>query len=151
MSFLSELRAHIGKTLRVWRKDKYPSHNSASTGAYTIPENRPLSPEERALVEWLIENGGPETKDFAQQVAGLHVVARCSCGCPTVDLAVATAQVSTTGPSLILGDFLGSTPEGVEVGVTLHAREGAISELEIYPLSRTVGSLPKIGSLKRLE
>ena len=91
-------------------------------------------------------------RDYAQQLSDLHVVARCSCGCPTVDLAVGGAELSTTGPSQILADFLGSTAGGVPVGVVLHAREGKISELEVYPLGGpVVGSLPEIESLKPLE
>jgi hypothetical protein len=151
MSLVSELRSRIGKTLRNWRKDKHMPRNLASPGAYTIVENRPLSPEEGTLIEWLIANGAPEAKTYALQLGGLHVVARCSCGCPTVDLAVRDAQASTKGPSQILADFLGFTPEGIQVGVILHAREGKISELEVYPLGETVGSLPRIESLKRLE
>jgi len=46
---------------------------------------------------------------------------------------------------------LGTTPENFQVGVILHAREGKLSELEIYPLLETTGSLPKIESLKPLE
>lgn len=52
-----------------------------------------------------------------------------------MDLAVADATVSTKGPSQILADFFGLTPDNIEVGVVLHAREGKLSELETYPLA----------------
>jgi hypothetical protein len=126
-------------------------HKNASLGAYTIPDDRQLKADERMLIEWLIANGIPEAKNYLPQLDGLHVVSRCSCGCPTVDLAVANAQASTMGPSRILADFLGVTPEGQQVGVVLHAREGKISELEIYPMGQTVGSLPKIETLNPFD
>jgi hypothetical protein len=152
MSLISKLISRIGKSLGRWGKDKPAPHKDASPGAYTIPENRQLNAEERTLIEWLIANGIPEAKNYAQQLEGLHVVSHCSCGCPTVDLAVVNAQASTTGPSRILADFLGVTPEGQQVGVMLHAREGKISELEVYPMDETVGSsLPKIESLNPFD
>jgi len=50
-----------------------------------------------------------------------------------------------------LADFLGRTPEGLEVGVVLHAREGEISELEVYGTTAVKESfrLPLIESLKQ--
>jgi hypothetical protein len=49
-----------------------------------------------------------------------------------------------------LADFEGRTPEGMEVGVILHAREGEISELEVYAISEVKGpfGLPIVESLK---
>jgi len=66
-------------------------------------------------------------------------------------LALAGNTERTTGPSEILADFDGTTDDGVPVGVILHAREGQISELEVYAISDFEGtfSLPKIQSLKR--
>lgn len=132
--------------------DKAVPHKDVSSGAHTIPENRQLTTEEQTLIEWLIAHGTSEAKNYARQLEGLHVVSRCSCGCPTVDLAVVNAQASTTGPSLILADFLGVTSEGQQVGIILHAREGKISELEVYQLDETVGtSLPKIETLNPFD
>ena len=52
----------------------------------------------------------------------------------------------------ILADFVGKTPDGIEVGVILHAREGEISELEVYAIPDVSGpfSLPSIESLKQI-
>jgi hypothetical protein len=55
------------------------------------------------------------------------------------------------GPSLILADFFGTTPEGIEVGVILHGRAGKISELEIYGLDKTPTSLPNVQSLRAAD
>ena len=93
------------------------------------------------------EHGIPEAKLYSLQLLGLHVVSHCSCGCPTVDFSVEGSEVTTVGPSHILADFLGKTPDGIDVGVILHGREGKISELEVYPLGQTSALLPKIETL----
>jgi hypothetical protein len=152
MSLISKLNFRIGKLIGRERRDKPVAHKDALPGAYTVPQDRQLNAEERTLIEWLIANGIPEAKNYAQQLEGLHVVSHCSCGCPTVDLAVVNAQASTTGPSRILADFLGLPPEGKQVGVTLHAREGKLSELEVYPRGETVGpALPRIETLNPFD
>lgn len=118
---------------------------------FTLVERRPLSAEERTLIEWLLANGSPDAKQFAPQIADLRVVARCTCGCPTIDLAVGDREERTVGPSHILADFDGLTPGGINVGVILHAREGQISELEVYAKAdvEIPFSLPSIESLKK--
>ena len=75
------------------------------------------------------------------------MVSHCTCGCPSVDLAVDGKH--TVGASEIIGDAEGRSPEGLRVGVILHCREGQLSELEIYPIDATEGPfrLPKPESL----
>jgi len=118
---------------------------------FTKAEHRPLTTEERTLLDWLIEKGSPEAQRYASQVSEIAVVGRCTCGCPSLDLALSDRTDRTTGPSEILADFDGATDEGVPVGVILHAREGQISELEVYAVSDFTGrfGLPKIQSLKK--
>lgn len=115
--------------------------------------NRELSLEEQTLLKWLIENGMPEAAAYVAHIPSLRVVGGCECGCPTVDLALDGRRASLTGPHHILADFLGTTPEGVSVGVILHARGDQISELEIYSLTGTEAKfgLPTIDSLHSFE
>jgi hypothetical protein len=116
------------------------------------PERRSLTEKEGTLLEWLLANGRPDAKPYRSQVANVNVVGRCTCGCPSIDLAVGEREQRKTAPSIILADFEGRTPEGVEVGVILHAREGEISELKVYAIPVVDGpfNLPSIESLKRL-
>lgn len=111
--------------------------------------NRPLNPEERALCEWLIAHGSHEAAKYAAQLDRVTVVGRCTCGCPTVDLAV--DGKSTSGASEIIGDAVGDSG-GVPVGVVLHCRQGQLSELEVYPFDDQKGSfpLPTLKSLKSI-
>jgi hypothetical protein len=114
------------------------------------PERRPLSKEERALLEWLINNGIPDAQKYASQLKDVIVFGGCTCGCPTIDLAVGQSENRKTGASHLLADFQGRTPEGIEVVVILHAREGKLSELEVYaiPNMKEPFNLPTIESLR---
>jgi hypothetical protein len=100
---------------------------------HTPVERRPLSEAERNLVEWLLAHGGPGAAKYKSQVIHLHVVSMCGCGCPTVDFALQSGR--KVGASEIVSEAGGTTPEGVSVGIILHAREGELSELEVYSTS----------------
>jgi hypothetical protein len=104
---------------------------------FTVPANRPLSRAERTLIEWLLDNGISEAKKYRRQLTDIHVASTCSCGCPTIDLATGDKTERTTGPSQILADAEGSSPEGVPVNVILHARQNTLSELEVFSLDGT--------------
>jgi hypothetical protein len=148
---MSRLRSRIDKIRDRFHRENpaTPSH-TLSAAEPPVPENRPLNSEERTLIEWLLANGTPVSAAYLEQLECLHVVSHCGCGCPTVDLAVGDAQASTTGASQILADFGGITPDGIQVGVILHARQGKISELEVYSEEgRTSRLLPIITTLKR--
>lgn len=80
------------------------------------PELRSLTTEESNLLDWLIANGNSEAKRYASQVCEIRVVGRCTCGCPSLDLALAGNTERTTWPSEILADFEGITDDGVPVG-----------------------------------
>jgi hypothetical protein len=98
---------------------------------FTIPEHRELTTNERNLLEWLLENGSPKASSFTAQLTEVKVVGHCTCGCPSIDLAIGGKDSRTVGPSTILCDAEGHSPEGVPIMVTLHAREGELSELEV--------------------
>ena len=119
--------------------------------SFIRPERRPLTPEERTLLEWVIDNGSADAKEYSPQLANVSVVGTCTCGCPTIDLALEGHDQRKTAPSKILADFVGTTPEGIAVGVILHAREGEISELEVYSTTdmKEPFRLPTIESLKQ--
>ena len=104
---------------------------------FTTAEYRDLTFEERRLLEWLIANGNADASVFESQVPQVKVVARCTCGCPSLDLALGEKESRTVGASTILADAAGRSPEGVPVIVTLHAREGEISELEVISCDET--------------
>lgn len=95
-----------------------------------IPVERNFSNAERTLLEWLLVHGGSDASKYQSQIENLRVVARCGCGCPTVDFALESGR--KLGASHIVAEAGGKSPEGISVGVILHAREGELSELEVY-------------------
>ena len=118
---------------------------------YLAPEDMPLTEEERTLLEWLIANGTPDAHQYAHQVPRLRVIGRCTCGCPTIDLALAGDSHKKAG-SKIIADFEGVTSQGLRVGVIVHVREEEISELEVYPIDEATGpfGLPSPETLRML-
>jgi hypothetical protein len=119
---------------------------------YHRPVNRPFRSEEKALFRWLISHGTAEAAQYAAQVERVQVVSECSCGCPTIGLALDGRLVAQTGGSLIISDLVGTSPEGHKVNVILHVRGEELSELEVYACDGSdVLSLPKPEDLKRWE
>ncbi|MGA2963044.1 MAG: hypothetical protein ABSD96_15295 [Candidatus Korobacteraceae bacterium] len=107
---------------------------------YGVPDERPLRTEERGLLEWLIAHGSPNAEKYASQLPRVTVASRCTCGCPTIVLAV--DGETTVGVSEIIADAEGYTPDAVRVGVILHCRASKLSELEVYaidPIKRAFG------------
>jgi hypothetical protein len=104
---------------------------------FRAPEQRALTTHERNLLEWLISNGSRSAAKYAPQIPRVSVVSRCTCGCPTIDLAVDGRHVD--GGSEHVADFVGESPEGIVVGVILHCRGGLISELEVYAMGEVKG------------
>ena len=116
---------------------------------HAIQDHRDLTSDERILLEWLIANGNDDAVAFASQLSQVKVVSRCACGCPSIDLAVGEKQERIAGPSTILADAVGYSPEGVRVDVILHAREGQLSELEFVSHDGTTEfTLPKPEALQ---
>jgi hypothetical protein len=113
-------------------------------------ERRALTAAERALLEWLLEHGTAQAREFLPQLERVRVVSVCTCGCPTIDFAMDGGESAPTGPHANLADVVGTSPEGVEVGVILHARGGELSELEVYSFGGVDGAfgLPGIETLK---
>src|SRR5436309_1816303 len=97
------------------------------SGSLIAPEHRDLTSHECRLLEWLIANGNDRAPAYAYQFSQVKVVARCTCGCATTDLAALGEKKSpTVGASTILDTCKGarvfsrSTPVGVSY---MHVKE----------------------------
>ena len=113
-----------------------------------VPDYRNLTDRECLVLERLIQHGTPASKAYAERWSNVMVISRCSCGCPTIDLAVSGAAASLGSTSTILAEAGGVSPEGVKFGIILHARESLISELEVYPIDGDgVFALPEIDDI----
>lgn len=111
------------------------------------PQDRAITTEERVLIEWLLQHGKPGSQEFLEQVQSLRVVAKCLCGCPTVNFAEQGERVAHEREH-ILADYL-ATVNGEDFGVMLFQRGGRLSSLEVYSQAGTEKSfgLPAIKDL----
>ena len=94
-------------------------------------EDRELTPDEASLLAWLLSAPKPELESYRVQLATVRVLGSCTCGCPTIDLGVGAHPTRRTGAVSAVVDAHGTSPSGHPVDVTLIARGGELSELEV--------------------
>jgi len=112
------------------------------------PLNRPLTQEERDLIRWLIEHSFvKDAGDLLPQIDRLSVVAKCNCGCPTIDFALDGEPVVRKSGGFI-SDW-DAEVNGMPVYVQLWRSNGRISTLEVgsYPGTDQPFGLPSIESI----
>ncbi len=106
----------------------------------SIPEDRPLTAEERWLARWMLEHGTPDARRFLPHLERARVVSRCPCGCATIELQVDGFPLPAEGGIRSLGDF--SFEDGDEVSaVFIYQRGGVLAGIEVYALS---GDVPRV-------
>jgi hypothetical protein len=116
-------------------------------GSKTIVEDRPISPAEAAVVEWLLRNASVvgSLEHLVQGVQQLRVVGRCGCGCASIDF----EKDGQTSKARVIADAVGETAPKLRCGVILWGRDDAVTGLEVYewePGSNL--ALPSVESLK---
>jgi hypothetical protein len=122
--------------------------------ATTLPVDRPLTLEEFKLAEYLLHYAGAaEAEAFIPQLGHARVTGRCSCGCPTVDLAVPPdLRVSNPPTERLIADAAGRV-DGKLVGAMVFQNGGLLTLLEIYRLedaSDDPFDLPPVETIERL-
>ena len=100
--------------------------------ADSIPDDRPLSPDESALVRWMLAHGTPSAAGFSTQLTDVRVASRCGCGCASVDFAVADVVPPPGNGIGILSDFEYRTAEGHLCGAFVFERAGLLAGLEVW-------------------
>lgn len=120
--------------------------------AVPIPEDRPLTPQEQALVRWLLEHGNPDAARFLPQLADARVVSRCPCGCASIDFAIAGAVPPAGAGMRVLADYQWQGADGEQFGVFVFERAGLLAGLEVWSVDglAAASALPMIGQLQPL-
>ena len=115
-----------------------------------IPDDRPLTPEERSLVRWLLEHGNKQSQAFLAQLDAARVVSRCSCECASINFAVPGHQAAFRGGLQVLSDYEWETDLGAKCGVMVFAKAGLLSSLEVWSLegAEAASNLPTIELLQ---
>jgi hypothetical protein len=103
-----------------------------SSPVYTIAVDRELTPPERELIDWLLSHGLPGAREYLPQLGETRVIGQCSCGCPSIDLAVGGVGPNRGAGMVVLSDYLWPAPEGILSGVVLFGTEGRLACLEAW-------------------
>jgi hypothetical protein len=100
-----------------------------------IPENRPLTSDEKQLASHLLQNcGSPDAMAFLPQLEHVLVTGRCPCGCPTIDLNVPREfRILNPPAQRLIADAFGHVGNKV-VGVMILQDDGLLSLFEAYRL-----------------
>jgi hypothetical protein len=106
--------------------------------------DRRLSPEERAIAEWLLRN----SPDFLPQLDHIQVTGQCSCGCPTLELCVADDQPAVEPAERTVAEAYGEIEGRIARLILLQSR-GHLTRLEAwYPdANEHPARLPDLNSL----
>lgn len=112
-------------------------------------QDRPLTAEERSLVQWLLEHGNPDAAALLPQLAEAWVVSRCGCGCASINFAIGGMAPPSSQGMHILSDYVWQTAEGATCGVFVFSVGGQLAGMEVVSLDglSTGSSLPSIDQL----
>lgn len=113
---------------------------------------RPLSGEERALLEFVLTHTTVEALQFMGQLDETSVIASCS-GCPDVALRGPDSRDELRSGSGPLVELLGKTVDGRLVQLFVYATRRQLSGFEVCNLSESEDpwGLPVLDSLKDYE
>jgi hypothetical protein len=102
--------------------------------------DRPISAEELAVIRAALERAStrPIASHSIESVGHLHAIAKCGCGCDSVDF----AAHDSANPSFPIADGIGTTSQGEEVGLIVWGTQDAITGLEVYALGGEGHKLP---------
>ena len=107
-----------------------------------MKQDRPLGARERALLADLLARDA-STSPYLAQLDRLRVVARCDCGCPSVEFALPGTPRAADSLAAPVVDAEARTPEGEPVGILVFAADGQLTQLEVYSFSGEACSLPE--------
>ncbi len=96
-------------------------------------EDRALTDAEVELVRWLLEHGTSDALSFLPQLERARVVSRCSCGCASIDFAIAGQSRSAAGLN-VLADYEWRTSTGALCGAFVFAQEALLGGLEVWSI-----------------
>jgi hypothetical protein len=88
------------------------------------PEDRSLSARETAVVVWLLEHGDARAAAVLPQVESARVIARCGCGCASVDFSVDGVTPLARSKLEVVSDYCWYTERGNLCGASVFLRAG---------------------------
>jgi hypothetical protein len=113
-------------------------------------QDRPLTEKETEITKWLLEHGSSDSRHYLDQLKTAWVIARCPCGCASVDFSVnGTVQEKSAGIE-VLSEYNWGEGEGL-CGIFVFARDGQLSGLEVWSIDGIVDAprLPAVSELRK--
>jgi phosphoglycerate dehydrogenase-like enzyme len=97
-----------------------------------VTADRPISPAEITLIHAMLERAAvdPVYRRLAAGIESLRVIARCSCGCDSVDFNDGGQERHPTP----IADATGETAAGGTVGVLIWGTAASVAGIEVYDL-----------------
>ena len=113
-----------------------------------LPIPRPISERELAVITAALERAGSgHFSGDVSRLRDLRVVARCECGCPSVDFAT-----TATSQSRPIADGLGMERRPDDVGIIVWGISDEVTSLEIYSAGgQDVRELPAPSTIRSFE
>ncbi len=93
---------------------------------------RELTPDESALIHWMLKNGCSNLDEYVDQLSHATVCRKCACGCPSIDLSIDGKTPDYSIGLSVLADYQWKPSSGGLMGAFVFARKGQLSGLEIY-------------------
>ena len=103
--------------------------------------NRELTAAERQLVQWMLEHGTPEARQFLPQLERARVTSwRCSCGCASISFRI-DGQPEPVGGMRSLADFQFASDSEFS-GIFVYEQGGILSGIEVHGVEEAPKTLP---------
>jgi hypothetical protein len=105
-----------------------------------VPESRPLTTDERRLIQWMLEHGKQEALLLLPQLPFAQATSwRCRCGCASFNIVLEGQSPVEAIGTHIVADFIFG-PDDQPSGIFIFERGGLLAGLEVYGLA---GDAPK--------
>jgi hypothetical protein len=134
--YLSEVRRAI--PIGTQQQDAQANTTAPINNKVDLSTYRPISAKEKELLLALLHRSGPAAEVFLPQLEGMLVCPDCTCGCPTMSLAIADEHPRASFRGNIVADMLGEASDGT-VGLLVFQAGGKLTCLEAYDLAGRKG------------
>jgi hypothetical protein len=122
-----------------------------------VEVDRPLAPDELAVVQWLLEHGDGDNSEFLEQLNHARVTRLCGCGCASIDFSINGKRPQNlvmdtrsdhqwrNDHGHLFGAFV-FVQDGLLAGLDLWSIDGQSTPEALPPLDRLVpfGSPPQV-------
>jgi len=113
-----------------------------------IEIDRPLTSEERSVVQWLLEHGDADNAKFLEQLEQARVASLCGCGCASIDFAVGGKRPIHSAIR-VLSDYQWRDGHGHLFGAYVFEQDGLLAGLDLWSIDgqSTPTAMPPIARL----